>query len=356
MSIEWIIIPIILYMTKQYFDLYVKYKTKYLILKKQFGGNYKCNYINPSDRVSSICIANASGNYKTMEDCVQSDECINNWKNFNLTDSKKTPINTFMDSKKTPINTFSLLLLNTLTKQNIQHISIYYKEQLTNYINQIFGNNQKIFECLDIFIAKVHEIYDQIENNDIILCPGESPYKFYRIIEIMYGIGNDIYMKDGIRKTFKFISFPISKLGIITKDKSIIKTHLPHLIEYIQTQIGNLDKSKFVLFDQIRQPNENTLHTLQNILSIIYSKEFKFRKIIIITPERDIGTGTGEGINLDCFNIFVHSEEYGNSRCLEHKLFRNIQYQHIRDDAYGIISVNECNCNAIIALICINML
>ena len=176
-----------------YQNKYLKYKKKYLDLQKQIGGNYDCkNNLYDKIKLNDICTKVDNGKFKTKEECVFSNECLEKWKidkdrwNLILKDSKNK-------------HSLNLPRYDNLDENKILEIGNKLKEKITKVRDHILSINNddlcysNLFEY-PLFIESQYEL----ENNCIL--------EMYRL-----------HPKENIRAACTELKKEIDKLNILEK-------------------------------------------------------------------------------------------------------------------------------------------
>jgi Zn-dependent oligopeptidase len=156
-----------------YEQKYFKYKKKYEDLKKQIGGNYDCkkNLYNVQ-KLNDICTDDNKGKFKTKEECIFSNECLEKWKidkdrwNVILSDSKNK-------------HSLNLPRYDNLDENKILEIGNKIKEKIIKIRDHILSINDddlcysNLFEY-PLFIESQYELENYCILNMYILHPKEN--------------------------------------------------------------------------------------------------------------------------------------------------------------------------------------
>lgn len=254
-----------------------------------------------------------------------------------------------------------------LEKQDIENLSSDYINKLIIYVEKYFETNIKCFIIIDTIIKY---IFSKLNNNDVLLSPGDSPSKIIIPFIINYKIDKDIYMVNGTKKRLKIIQFPISGRSLhLNEDKILIDNYihkilknnnvLPHdnikIIDYFDTG----DSYNKIRFSISRYKNYNNIKPLEidDIDEMFYMNDIILPFINInpdiyvnkFHPEFIVSTRSKYGfphISKECLSFIdsIVESENSNSRC--------IPYYNLKE--IGNIGCDSLfNCNAMIAVICL---
>lgn len=126
---------------------------------------------------------------------------------------------------KTPLPTIgeiSRVNLNTMAPEEIFEIKEYFQATFA----QEFSENN--FACLETVRDLIRRILSQLQDGDIVLVPGDSPYKLVKVINLVMDLPE-----------IRFILFPLSGLGYFSDDDEVKE----YLIEVLR-QNGLLSPPK----------------------------------------------------------------------------------------------------------------
>jgi len=97
----------------------------------------------------------------------------------------------------------------SLTNEDIISLQIYFFYTTPSLLNT------NDYKCLGYILKLCRKVLQSLEDNSVVIAPGDSPSKIIQIINMLYRVGKDTYMYKGEEKHIRFITFPIS--GLSTK-------------------------------------------------------------------------------------------------------------------------------------------
>lgn len=238
-----------------YYKKYVKYKKKYLDLK-----------IKDEVDVSGIKI-------KKIE-----------FKKEKYFDSMIKTVN------KIPMN-------RIINKSDLKKINNSDLKNLVEYIALEFvDKHSPLYEKYSLY--EFGEKINIIPNNSLVICPGNSPYKIVKIIELMFMTEKDTYIINGKTKRIRFLCFPLSRPegkfnfeDVSSKFKLFLDKH--DLFEY----------DNYIYFDHI--DSGQTYNYVSQLLRNYFSgKDVKLQKMPL------------KKIFKDDSHFFFLYNDYHNDRCV----------------------------------------
>jgi len=259
-----------------YQNKYLKYKKKYLDLQKQIGGNYDCkNNLYDKIKLNDICTNDNKGKFKTKEECIFSNECLEKWK---IDKDRWNQI--LIDSKNK--HSLNLPRYDNLDENKILEIGNKLKEKIIKIRDHILSINNddlsysNLFEY-PLFIDSQYELENNCILDMYILHPKENIReacskikKEIDELEILEKMNRDVYKK--IEYYYKN-KYENEKNNLSNEQKKYIEKVI---IEYINNGI-KLTENKYNemvdINEKISKNQNDYLINLSNYNSVIIFDE-----------------------------------------------------------------------------------
>ena len=200
---------------------------------------------------------------------------------------------------------------------------------MLRHLKNLSKNN---FQCMRHIKSLIFSIFLRLNNNEIVIAPGDSLIKFIKIIQIVYGdndrytISDDVDHKD---LHIKFITFPLSSISGYA-DKKLLDNY----ISYVISTNNILSTDNFVYLDFIYGGGsaKNIIDSFKRTLN----KDIEFT--IINLANYSIANEACENALKFIFDV----SEGSSSRCMaKFNLYEKIEPSNI----------NLLRCNVIIAIL-----
>ena len=79
-----------------------------------------------------------------------------------------------------------------------------------NTLTEFYGQKYGDIQCLNIIKDFTTDIFNSLDNDDVLLAPGDSPSKIIQVMKINYEHNPGTFIMNGFKKRIKIISFPLS--------------------------------------------------------------------------------------------------------------------------------------------------
>ena len=122
-------------------------------------------------------------------------------------------------------------------------------------------------DCLQVVGPILQDIFNLLKDDDVLLVPGDSPFKFSQVLKINHRIDDNHYKFNGIIKKFTIIDFPLSGREW---EHDLLDRYISNKLLSLKISLHN----HFVLFDYVDQGTSylsirNSLARLKNKLAPI---------------------------------------------------------------------------------------
>lgn len=166
----------------------------------------------------------------------------------------------------------------TIEKHEIENLHDNQITELKNYIYYTFPSIS--YSQINNLLIMAMIFVNKLPNNCLVLCPGDSPFRFTYLIEYMYKNGaelqyitttilNGVQLSYEQKKDIVFMRFPLSGITNKTNDETLRK----YLIDKLKIDAISMTFNNIAILDHISLGT--TLYKLRNVLQPYFiSKEF----------------------------------------------------------------------------------
>ena len=222
-----------------------------------------------------------------------------------------------------------------IDKDDVLNLSDKQIKILKKYFEESFPDilSSEKYSCIGQIEYVISKIFENLNDGDVVIAPGDSPSKIVKIIQIVFGDNDNYIFEENQNKYIRFINFPISSISFV--DSTVIDKYLLKILTF--SGIEKIDNMKYLDFIEQGRSYKNIAQSLQRI----FRKEYMIPTINLkdFQPE-----------NQECqsaLKLITDISEGTTSRCLPN--FNLYDTKKLPDNSL-------LRCNTVIAIVSLLLL